>query len=187
MWYDAFCAAVVLVFAWRGAARGAVWQLAVIVSVVLCALFAGQVAPQVEPYLPIDAPLNHWVAVGIVYLGMSFLTFMAARKVRLWLEQIRFVEYDRHWGAILGLLKGVLIAALVTCGLVVLLPRARPVIAPTWSAWATRNALAWATPLLPERVDTALRRAFDPRLEPQSDAGLSLPFPLPQQGLQVFE
>ena len=98
MWYDALSVVVILVFAWKGAARGAIWQLAVIGSVGLCILLAGHLTPEIEPHIPLEAPLRHWAAVGIVYLGLSLVVFLAARQLRGGVEKAEFVENDRQWG-----------------------------------------------------------------------------------------
>ncbi len=160
MWYDAFAVLVIGLFAWRGAARGAVWQLAVIGAIVLCAIFAGQLTPVLEPHIPLEMPFRHWAAVGIVYLALSLLTFLVARHLRAWLEKVKFVEYDRHWGAILGLVKGGGLVLALTCLLVILMPQSRAPIRDSWTGGATQIVVTRIAHLLPERVVFGLQQAF---------------------------
>lgn len=180
MWYDAFVLLVLGLFTWRGAARGAVWQMAVIGAIVLCALFAGQLTPVLEPHIPLQDPFRHWVAVGVVYLALSLLTFLTARQLRSWLEKVKFVEYDRHWGAILGLVKGGGLVLILTCILVILLPQSRPPIRESWTGHVTQVVVDNLGHLLPQKVVLGLKHAFE-------DEG---PFPIqenPFDGIEPFE
>jgi uncharacterized membrane protein required for colicin V production len=180
MWYDAFAVLLIGLFAWRGAARGAVWQLAVIGAIVLCAVFAGQLTPALEPHIPLEEPFHHWAAVGIVYLALSLVTFLAARQLRAWLEKVKFVEYDRHWGAILGLVKGGGLMLALTCLLVILMPQSRAPIRESWTGDATQVVVDRVAHLLPKRVVSELQQAF-------KDESL-LPGPtFPIRGSEPFE
>jgi uncharacterized membrane protein required for colicin V production len=180
MWYDALSVVVILVFAWKGAARGAIWQLAVIGSVGLCILLAGHLTPEIEPHIPLEEPLRHWAAVGIVYLGLSLVVFLAARQLRGWIEKAEFVEYDRHWGAILGLSKGIALMLVVTCLLAVLAPSSRTMLRKSYTGYSARIGVEYAAPLLPAKVSIGLIQALDePPLSPLPVLSpLRLPEPL---------
>lgn len=161
MWYDALSILVILVFAWKGAARGAIWQLAVIGSIGLCILLAGHLTPQIEPHIPLEDPLRHWAAIGLVYLGLSLIVFLVARHLRNWIEKARFVEYDRHWGTILGVAKGIILMLVVTGLLAVLAPSSREMLRTSFTGQSTRVAVEYASPLLPARVADGLLQALD--------------------------
>ncbi len=173
MWYDALTVVVIGLLAWRGAARGAIWQLAVLGSVGLCIIFARQITPHIEPHLPVGEPVRHWLAVGLVYLALSLVMFVLARYLRGWIEKIKFVEYDRHWGAILGGLKGILLMLVLTTVLVVLVPSTRDSVRPSYSGIATRATLEYLSPMFPKKVAIGLRNAFSdpPALQPPIDLG----------------
>src|SRR5262245_38343757 len=105
MWYDALMLAILLFTTIRGAAKGMAWQLAAIAALVLCFLFATPLSLVVAPSINLAPPLNRWVAMLAIYLAFSFGCFSIARLLRGWLEELRFTEYDRHLGALFGLLK----------------------------------------------------------------------------------
>ena len=161
MWYDALSVLVILVFAWKGAARGAIWQLAVIGSVGLCVLLAGHFTPVIEPHLPLEEPLRHWAAIGLVYLGLSLAVFLAARHLKGWVEKVKFEEYDRHWGTILGIVKGVALMLVVSGLLAILAPSSREMLRASYTGQTTRVAVEYAAPLLPTRVAVGLIQALD--------------------------
>ena len=171
MWYDIFSVAVILFLAWKGAARGAIWQLAVLASIGLCILLAGHLTPEIEPYLPLQQPLRYWIAVGLVYLAMSLVTFLAARVLRAWVEKVAFVEYDRHWGTILGVTKGVTLMLVLTSLLVLRVPETQDTLRNSYTGKATRLVVVYAGQLLPANVATGLRRALD-------DSALPEPYPV---------
>lgn len=178
MWYDTLTAVVLLLFAWRGASRGAIWQLAVVGSVVLCSVLAGQFVPQIEEHLPLRDPFRNWAAIGLLYLVLSLITFLLARYLRLKMEEKRFEEYDRHWGAILGIIKGIGLSLLVSSSAVVLVPDARPAIRSSHSGQVARRALDLFGPVLPSKLTAGLRSAFDDETESEPETPLDMPFKL---------
>ena len=161
MWYDALSVLVILVFAWKGAARGAIWQLAVIGSIALCLLFAGSLTPAIEPHIPLEEPLRHWAALALVYLGLSLAVFLTSRHLKGWVEKIEFEEYDRHWGAILGIAKGIALMLIVTGLLAILAPSSREMLRASSTGQTTRVAVEYTAPLLPTRVSVGLIQALD--------------------------
>lgn len=161
MWYDALSVLVILLFAWRGAARGAIWQLAVIGSIALCLLFAGSLTPAIESHIPLEEPLRHWAAIALVYLGLSLVVFVVSRHLKGWIEKIEFEEYDRHWGAILGVVKGIALMLTVTGLLAILAPSSRKMLRASYAGQATRVAVEYTAPLLPTRVFVGLIQALD--------------------------
>lgn len=177
--YDALNVLVLLAFIWRGASRGAVWQLAVVASVVSCALLAGQAVPKIEGHIPLQAPFRNWAALGVLYLALSLVAFLLARQLRLKMEEKRFEEYDRHWGAILGGVKGAGLCLLVACLAVVLVPAVRPAVRESWSGRVSLKALDLAAPALPSELSTKLRAAFEGDAAPLPELPLGSPLKLP--------
>ena len=150
MWYDLLTLAILVIATIRGAQSGLVWQLAVIGTLVFCFLFAGPLSLTVAPSIPIDPPLNRWLAMLGIYLVFSFLCFAIARQARDWIKKARFVEYDRHVGAILGFLKGVMICLVLTFFAVTLSANARSAILQSHSGHAAAVIIASLCPVVPQ-------------------------------------
>ena len=162
MWYDVGALGVVLFFAWKGANKGAIWQLATIASIGLCIFFAAQLSPVVEKRLPetLDPVVRHWASIGAVYLGLSFVTFLVARKLRLWFEKIRFVEFDRHWGAILGAAKGAIAVLCSTIAIAVAQPATQPTILESTTGNFALSAARYSNLVLPADLADPILRAL---------------------------
>lgn len=171
MWYDVGALVVVLIFAWKGANKGAIWQLATIASIGLCIFFAAQLSPAVEKRLPetLDPVVRHWASIGAVYLGLSFVTFLVARKLRLWFEKIRFVEFDRHWGAILGAAKGAIAVLCSTIAIAVAQPATQPTIRESTTGNLALNAARHSNLVLPADLADPIIRALQFQPENHSD------------------
>jgi len=171
MWLDGCAVLMIALAAWKGAAKGAIWQLAVLGSIVVCVLVAGELTPHLEQEIPLAQPLRHWVALAAVYAGISLVVFLLARAIRGWLEKARFVEYDKHWGAILGAVKGAILVLVVTCLLLIIAPSSHGMIRESVTGAITNQTIQYAAPMLPGRLADALRKAID-----SSDgSALSLP------------
>ena len=125
MYYDALLLLILLYNTWRGAARGVTWQLAGIAAILLCFLFAAPLSIQVAPFIKLDPPLNRYVAMLAIYLLFSLGSFAAARTIRGLLETLRFQEFDRHLGAVMGFLKGATLCLIMTFFVVTISEAAR--------------------------------------------------------------
>ncbi len=178
MWLDGCAVVVIALAAWKGAAKGAIWQLAVFGSIVACIMIAGEATPYLEQEIPLAQPLKHWVALAAVYAGISLVVFLLARTVRGWLEKIRFVEYDRHWGAILGALKGVILVLVVTCLLLIMAPSTHAMIRESVTGEVTNQTIQYAAPMLPEKLVNALQKAIDSSAESVIDLPMTERFRL---------
>lgn len=162
MWFDIVCLVILILAAWRGADRGAVWQLAVLGSVGLCIVFASQLSPHIEPHIPLPDPMRHWVTLAVIYALMSLVAFLVARAVRGWLEKVKFTEYDRHWGAILGLVKGAIVVVVATCFIAVMLEGLRPVVHESITGKVVRYLVEQTAPMMPTKIAFGLTQALDP-------------------------
>jgi len=167
MWLDGCAVLVIAIAAWKGAAKGAVWQLAVLGSIAACILLAGEATPRIEQEIPLDQPLKHWVALAAVYAGISLVVFLLARTIRGWLEKVKFVEYDRHWGAILGAIKGTILVLVVTCLLLIMAPSTHAMIRESVTGSITNRTVQYIAPMLPERLANALQKAMDSSEKPE--------------------
>lgn len=159
MWYDIVILGILLIATFRGAIKGFIWQIAGIVTIVLCFIFAESLSVYVEPVLTnlgVGTPLNHWLGMFVIYLGLSLVVFVIARTLKNIIEKIRLVEYDKHLGALFGLVKGVVLCLVLTFFIVTLSPDAHAAIRGSISGNAAALVMDRLHPVLPERVHEAL-------------------------------
>lgn len=158
MVYDLIVLGILLFAAIRGAAKGMAWQLAAIASLVLCFLFATPLSVPVAQMIKVDPPANRWIAMAAIYIVFSLLCFGAARAIRSWLESIKFVEYDRHLGAMFGLLKGALFCFVMTFFLVCVNGSLADYVLHTKTGYVTALAITKFHTVMPEEIDNVLHR-----------------------------
>ncbi len=141
---------VTLVYcSWKGASKGLVAQAAWVGALILCFKFAGELAPAVEPIIAVDQPLRKWIAMAIVYLGLCLVSFVAAGMLTTWLEKMKLKDFDRHLGALLGFVKGVVICMTVMFFALTLSQSLRPIVSATKSAYVAAMLLHHIDPLIP--------------------------------------
>jgi membrane protein required for colicin V production len=156
MWYDVVVLAILAYTTIRGAVKGVVWQLAAIAGVVLCLVFAESTSALAGPYVKLEPPLNHWVVMFASYVLFSFLAFGVARLLNDWIEKQQFGEYNRHLGAILGFVKGVVICLVLTFFAVTVSADAREMLKHSRSGKAAAIIMDRIHPLMPEKLHDAL-------------------------------
>src|SRR5262245_1590046 len=161
MWYDVTMVGIVLYTTIRGSTKGIAWQLAAIGALLLCFAFATPLSLVVAPAIHLDPLLNRWVAMLGIYLVFSFICFGAARMFRNWLESWKFEEYDKHLGAMFGLVKGATICLVLTFFTVCLSAPAREYVLATYSGRASRVVMHRLTAVLPAEIDRVLEPYVD--------------------------
>ena len=173
MWFDALVLGALVMFAWRGASKGVVWQLATIAAILLCFVFAETLSLAIAPLITVKPPLNRWIAMFALYIGFSFLSFAVARQVRDWIEKAQFVEYDRHLGALLGLVKGTVICLLITFFTVTLSESMRQQVLTSYSGKAAAIVMDRLHPVMPaelhEVLEPYIHRLDHPDLDLEHD------------------
>jgi membrane protein required for colicin V production len=159
MWYDVAVLAVLGYSVFRGARKGIVWQLAVIGSIILCFAFAQSFSVAMAPFFAVEPPLDRWLAMLVLYVVFSFLSFAVARKLRGWIEAAKFEEYDRHLGAVFGLVKGVMFCLVMTFFTVTLsgrFPGLREQVFDSYSGKAAAVAMDRLHPIMPAELHDVL-------------------------------
>jgi len=173
MGFDLFILAILVVTTIRGAAKGVAWQLAGIAAVVLCFMFATPLSLTIAPLIKLDPPLNRWVAMLGIYIVFAFGTFAVARGFREALEKAKFVEFDRHLGALFGLFKGAAIALVITFFAVAMSPKTREYVLTTKTGFAAAHVMNALDPVMPKELHAILEPyihhldAVDPDLAAQ--------------------
>ncbi|HUG90555.1 MAG TPA: CvpA family protein [Planctomycetaceae bacterium] len=159
MWYDLVVLAILVLATIRGAVKGIVWQLAVIAAIVLCFAFSESLSLAVAPHIGLDPPLNRWVTMFALYVVFAFVAFGVARWLRAWIEKAKFVEFDRHLGAVFGLIKGAVIALVATFFVVTLADRApglRDAVFHSYSGQAAAIVMDHLHPVMPRELHDVL-------------------------------
>lgn len=147
--FDLAVLGTILFCAWKGASRGLISQAAWVTALVLCFKFSGVLAPAIEPAIAVDQPLKRWIAMAIVYLGLCLVSFVAAGILTSWLERAKLKDVDRHLGALLGVIKGVVICMTVMFFALTLSESSRLVVAPSRSTYVAALMLYHLDPLFP--------------------------------------
>ena len=159
--YDAIMLAIVFFAVIQGAYRGMAWQLAPIASLVLGYMFAVPLSASTAPWFG-EPPLNRVFAMITMYILVSLGVYLIARAMRESIERTKMVEFDRHLGAILGGVKGVLFTVVLTIGLVCVSPTAAALIVHPETRTVAEYVIKVASPLLP----TDIHEVIDPYLKP---------------------
>ncbi|WP_437202165.1 CvpA family protein [Planctomicrobium sp. SH664] len=158
MWYDVLCVGVLLFFTLRGAARGVIWQIAGIAGIVLCFVFGNGISAAVGPYIRLESPLNHWVALFIAYLGFSFCCFGLGRALTGWMEKNQLKEFNQHLGAVFGLVKGVILCLVMTFLLVTVSSDMRAKLIDSHTGRYSAIIMDRLHPVMPEKLHDALAK-----------------------------
>ncbi|RLS55526.1 MAG: CvpA family protein [Planctomycetota bacterium] len=158
MWYDILVVCILLFFLAKGAAKGLVWQLAGIAGILLCMTFASTASKVIGPHINLAPPANQWAVMFITYLLASFVAFGFARTLNSWIEKMEFKEYNRHLGAIFGLVKGALLVLLMTFMIVTFSEKSRNLIKDSRAAHIAAKVIHQIEPLVPDKMSQAVGR-----------------------------
>ena len=156
VWFDALIGCILLYAAIRGAMKGLVWQLAWIAAILLSFAFSETVSTTVAVWIPIDPPLNRWVAMFALYLLAAFLSFAAASKLNGWIEKAKLKEFDRHLGAIFGFLKGTVFSLVLMFFAVTLSASLRETALQSYSGRAAAVVMDNLHPVMPHELHDIL-------------------------------
>ena len=169
MWYDLLTLVILMYAMFRGAMKGIVWQLATIAALLMCFFFSGTLSAALAPFIRVEPPLNQWIAMFILYLGFSFVSFGVARAAHEMIESMRIEALDRHLGAILGLVKGGMFSLFLTFFLVTLSHAARETIINSESGYVAAVVIDRLDPVIPGDLHALLepyiRRLDAPEIE----------------------
>jgi membrane protein required for colicin V production len=170
--YDGVMLAIVVFAVIHGAVKGMAWQLAPIASLVLGYLFAMPLSAATAPWFG-QPPLNRVFSLIVMYMLVSLGVYLVARSLRESIEKAKLAEFDRHLGALLGGVKGVLFTTVLTVGLLSVSPTAAGFIIHSESHTIASRIIDVVCPLLPQDV----HRVIDPYLAPLHDHANDRPAP----------
>ena len=158
MWYDILVVCILLFFLAKGAARGLVWQLAGIAGILLCVTFAGTASNVIGPHIKLAPPANQWAVMFITYLLASFVAFGFARTLNGWIDKMELKEYNRHLGALFGLIKGVLLVLILTFMIVTFSEKTRGMLKDSKAAHFAAKAIQQIEPIIPDKLHEAVSK-----------------------------
>ena len=123
--YDILMLLVLVATAMFGFWKGMAWQIASLASLVVSYFVALKFADQLAPMISSHAPWNKFVAMLAIYIGTSFVIWMAFRLVAGLIDQVKLQSFDRQMGLLFGLAKGALFCVAITFFAVTILPQSQ--------------------------------------------------------------
>lgn len=164
--YDMLMIVIMIGAILLGAWRGMAWQLAPIASLVCGGVAAHQFADKLAPWFGEKGPANYLFALLSIYVAVSLSIYMVARSVRNAIEKFKMEAYDRHLGAMLGGVKGLLLCLVVTFFLVTMSPPAREHIRTSHSGYFAAVLMDRMHDVMPP----AVLEAIEPYIHSLDDA-----------------
>lgn len=101
--------------------KGLAWQLASISALVVSYFVAYQFRTPVSNFISAEPPWNRVAAMAIVYLVCSLVIWIAFGFIRRFIDRVKLKDFDRHAGALLGAVTGVILCTIITLFAVTLL------------------------------------------------------------------
>jgi membrane protein required for colicin V production len=136
-----------------GAIKGFAWQVASLTSIIVSYIVAYRFRFQVAEMIHAAPPWNQFLAMLILYVGTSFVIWVAFRLLSSMIDQVRLKEFDRHMGAAFGLAKGFIYCLLITMFAMSLLgPQQQSAICHSKSGFYIATALDKGVGILPKEI-----------------------------------
>lgn len=154
--YDAVMALIIFFTTVHGFWKGATWQIAPIMSLVLGYMIAMPMSVTTAHYFG-DPPQNRLFALVTIYIGVSLVVYLMVRSFRAGIDKANLTEFDRHIGALLGLVKGLLLTLAITVVFLIYSPHARDMILKSESSTITAKIINAVYPVLPQAMHPILR------------------------------
>jgi membrane protein required for colicin V production len=160
--YDILMAIVLIGAMLYGALKGFAWQLASIASIVVSYAVAYHYREPFSQNIQADPPWNRFLAMLILYVGTSFLIWIAFRMIAGTIDRMKLKEFDRQIGALFGLGKGAILCTLITLFAVTLLGERsqQAIIASRSGRWIAR-LLDQSDAIMPEELASVVRPYLD--------------------------
>lgn len=154
--YDGIMALIVFFTTVHGFWKGATWQIAPIMSLVLGYMIAMPMSVTTAHYFG-EPPQNRLFALVTIYIGVSLVVYLMIRSFRAGIEKAKLTEFDRHIGALLGLVKGVLLTLAITVTLLIYSTTARDLILKSESSTIAAKIINTVYPILPQAMHQILK------------------------------
>jgi membrane protein required for colicin V production len=172
--YDIAMLAVLLITTLLGAWKGMAWQIASLASLVASYFVAARFSGPLAPLFGDQEPLNHFLAMLVLYLSTSMVIWLIFRLVARLIDRVRLKEFDRQVGGLIGATKGVLLCVVITFFAVTLSADSRQMVLLSRSGYYISVLIDRARPIMPDD----LRQVLEPYLK-RLDDELDPSHPLP--------
>lgn len=156
LWFDAIVVCILLFGLIRGAKMGLIWQLAWIAAIALAFAFSQTGSVFLAQVIPLESPLDRWVAMFILYLMAALASFGVAYKLRDWLEDWKFERLDNYLGAVFGIIKGALVSLVMVFFVVTLSPELRDVALESHTGYVAAEVMQGLHPVMPGELHDVL-------------------------------
>lgn len=156
-----------------GAIKGFAWQLASISSILASYVVAYRFRGPLSQSIDAAPPWNQFLAMLILFVGTSLMVWVLFRMVRKSIDRLKLHEFDRHVGAVFGLIKGSLYCVLLTLfGVTLAGDQVRSMIVSSRGGHTIAGVLAKSESMIPPEVHAFVEpylRSFDANWD-QGDA-----------------
>ncbi|MEO9590301.1 CvpA family protein [Rhodopirellula bahusiensis] len=160
--YDILMTIILVGATLLGAIRGFAWQLASIASIVVSYAVAYHYREPFSQNIHAAPPWNQFLAMFILFVGTSFVIWVALRMVSGMIDRMRLKEFDRQIGALFGLAKGALLCTIITLFAVTLFgERTQRAIVASESGRLIARVLAESNSIMPPELNTVVRPYLD--------------------------
>lgn len=112
--YDILMIVVLAAATLFGAWKGLAWQIASLAAIIASYYVAYNFRDQLAEHIHTTPPWNVFLAMLLLYVGTSFVIWVAFRLVSGMIDRVKLKEFDRQIGALFGLAKGVLLCIIIT-------------------------------------------------------------------------
>ena len=159
--------------------KGMAWQVASLASLVLSYFAALKFSDQLAPMISNHAPWNKFVAMLAIYVGTSFVIWMAFRLVSGIIDKVKMESFDRQMGAFIGFAKGVLLCIAITFFAVGILPQQKEMIINSQSGRYIVQLLDKTDAVVPPEIHQVLQpylRRVEEQLDPNGQPSSGFDF-----------
>lgn len=153
----------------QGHWKGMAWQLAPIVSLIAGYIVAFPLAEQLAPWFGDKAPMNYILALLVLYLSTSLGVYLLARSLKEYIVKFKLEEYDKHLGAVLGGIKGLLFCLAIIFFSVAISASAREHIIQTHTGYASAILIDALHPVIPDGIHDPLEEYIHALDTPEMD------------------
>ena len=112
--YDVVMLVVIGGAVWFGFWKGLAWQIASVAAVCISYIVAVNFREPVSRFIQAEEPWNRIGAMLVLFLGTSIVIWIMYGRVKGSIKRLELKGFDRQAGALLGAVKGALLAMVIT-------------------------------------------------------------------------